>query len=332
MNTTYRSVTLGGAALAAAVALASCGGGGSGSATLQTGSMSLAITDAAIAGLPDGAKVIITVTGVELKPQQSEAVQIDFDPPKVIDLLSLSGNASELLFQDEEVPADSYNWVRLKVLAGRGQFDSFVDMTGDGLTGDDVSLFIPSGNQSGLKLVAASDKIVVEPDGEVDFTIDWDVRKSVFINDPQGFGDYVLRPVIRIVNDLEVGSISGTVTTELVDGLSDQEGATCAVYAFPGPLSPLDDVDQGVEGTDEADGPEPITSANLEPVLVDEVVTAWSYTLGFLEAGAYTLGLTCDAELDLPGEDNDGEVVFGDQAEAEVTAGADTVVDFPSGG
>jgi hypothetical protein len=312
MNTTYRSVTLGGAALAAAVALASCGGGGGG------------------ATLPDGAKVIITVTGVELKPQQSEAVQIDFDPPKVIDLLSLSGNASELLFQDEEVPADSYNWIRLKVLAGRGQFDSFVDMTGDGLTGDDVSLFIPSGNQSGLKLIAASDKIVVEPDGEVDFTIDWDVRKSVFINDPQGFDDYVLRPVIRIVNDLEVGSISGTVTTELVDNLSDQEGATCAVYAFPGPLSPLDDVDQGVEGTDADDGPEPITSANLEPVVVDEVVTAWSYTLGFLEAGAYTLGLTCDAELDLPDEDDDDEVLFGDQA--EVTAGADTVVDFPSGG
>jgi len=331
MNPIYRSTLIGGAALAAAVALASCGGGGGSASTAQTGSLSLAITDAQIAGLPDEAKVWITFDGVELKPQDGPAIQFDFNPPEVIDLLSLTGNLSEPLLVDEEVPAGSYNWIRLKVQAARGQFDSWVDMNGDGgVDPEDVSLFIPSGDQSGLKLNAADSKVVVAAGGQSDFTIDWDVRKSVFINDPAGLPDYRLRPVIRIVNNLEVGSISGTVTTGLVESLSDQDGATCAVYAFPGPLSPLDDIDDGVDGTDAADGPEPITSANLEPVVVDTVTTEWIYTLGFLAVGDYTLGLTCDAELDLPDEDNDDTVIFGDQAEAAVTPNTETIVDFPS--
>ena len=331
MKFNHRSMLLGGSVLAAAVALASCGGGGGGgTATVQTGSLSLAITDAQIAGLPDGAKVIIKMTGIELKPQNGPAVQFDFDPPKEIDLLSLTGNLSEPLLEDVTVPAGSYNWIRLKVMAGKGLFESYVDMTGDGLSGDDVSLFIPSGDQSGLKLNAANGKVVVTAGGQSDFTIDWDVRKSVFINDPVGFPDYRLRPTIRIVNNIEVGSISGTVTTDLVDTLSNQEGATCAVYAFPGPFSPLDDIDDGVDGTDADDGPEPITSANLEPVVVDEAVTAWTYTLGFLASGDYTLGLTCDAELDLPDEDNDDTVIFGDQADVAVEANIEKVVDFPA--
>ena len=79
--------------------------------------------------------------------------------------------------------------------------------------------------------------MVVAAGGQSDFTIDWDARKSVFVN--KGDPYYRLRPVIRIVNNLEVGSVSGTVTTDLVDALSDQVGATCAVYAFPGPFSPV---------------------------------------------------------------------------------------------
>ncbi len=325
MKFTHRSMLLGGSVLATAVALASCGGGGGGgTAAVQTGSLSLAITDAQIAGLPEGAKVMITIDGIELKPQNGPAVQFDIIPPKVIDLLSLTGYVSEPLIVKKEVPAGSYNWIRLSVQSSRTEFLSYVDMTVE----DDVPLFIPSGDESGLKLNAADSKVVVAAGGQSDFTIDWDARRSVFVS--KGDPYYRLRPVIRIVNNLEVGSISGTVTTTLVDTLSDQEGATCAVYAFPGSFSPLDDIDDGVDGTDADDGPEPITSANLEPVVEDEVVTAWTYTLGFLASGAYTLGLTCDAELDSPTEDNDDTVIFGDQAEVAVEANIEKVVDFPS--
>ena len=330
MNPTYRSTLIGGAALAAAVALASCGGGGGGT-TAQTGSLSLAITDAQIAGLPEKAKVWITFDGVELKPQDGPAIQHVIDPPMVIDLLSLTGYVSEPLIVEKEVPAGSYNWIRLSVQSSRTELLSYVDMTGDGPTpdDDDVPLFIPSGDQSGLKLNAADSKVVVAPGGLSEFTIDWDARRSVFVN--KGDPYYRLRPVIRIVN-IEVGSISGTVTTDLVESLSDQEGATCAVYAFPGPFSPLDDIDEmaPADDLDEADGPEPISSANLEPVVVDETVIAWSYILGFLVPGDYTLGLTCDAEIDHPLEDNDDTVIFGDQAEVEVEANIEKVVDFPT--
>ena len=48
-----------------------------------------------------------------------------------------------------------------------------------------------------------------------DFTIDFDLRKSVV--HPPGQGEtYLLKPVLRLVNNLEVGTIDGTVAAALL--------------------------------------------------------------------------------------------------------------------
>ncbi|MDX1594762.1 MAG: DUF4382 domain-containing protein [Gammaproteobacteria bacterium] len=341
MNTSIRNLILGGFAFAAAVSIASCGGGGGGgSASTPTGSMSLSVTDAAIDTLPETARVMITFTGVELQPQDGERVEFTFDNPKTIDLLALTGNLSEPLLGDHDsdervtVPAGSYNWIRLAVNAQQGQLDSFVDPDGIDDSGDEVSLYIPSGDQSGLKLFAASNKVFVAENGEADFVIDFDLRNSVFLAETPG-GDYRLRPTIRIVNRLEAGSIAGTATTEFVDAEKARhpESAVCAVYVFAGPESPVDDIDEGADGTDAADGPEPLSSASLEEVLDDSdppVVTGYTFEVGFLDAGTYTLAVTCQANLENAEglTDDDETVLFSAPIDVEVTAGDPTPAEF----
>ena len=86
--------------------------------------------------------------------------------------------------------------------------DSFIEL-------DDGSihpLFIPSGNQTGLKLIRG---FIIGAGSTHNFTIDFDLRKSVI--HPPGLGEpYLLKPVLRMVNNLEVGTIEGTVAPALV--------------------------------------------------------------------------------------------------------------------
>jgi hypothetical protein len=55
-----------------------------------------------------------------------------------------------------------------------------------------------------------------------DFTIDVELRKA--LTDPVGQNHYLLRPALRLVNNVEVGTISGTVDSTLLDGVDE----TCA--------------------------------------------------------------------------------------------------------
>ncbi|HDP88553.1 MAG TPA: DUF4382 domain-containing protein, partial [Thioalkalivibrio sp.] len=122
--------------------LAACNSGdGSG-----TGTMSLQITDAPV---DDATSVVVEFTGVTLKPASGEAIDYTFDTPRQIDLLALSGGEAELLLDEAILPAGRYNWLRLHVNAGRDATDSYLVLE----DGSMPALYIPSGNESGLKLV-----------------------------------------------------------------------------------------------------------------------------------------------------------------------------------
>jgi hypothetical protein len=224
--------SLGRTILSVSFLLTGCGGGGGSDG--GTGTLTLSVTDAPV----DGAvAVVVEFTGVELKPSGGDRVVFDFATPRQIDLLSLQGNASTPLLDGVEVPAGDYSWIRLKVNAARGVLDSYVELDG----GAQVSLFIPSGEQSGLKL---HNGITVAQGGFADFTIDFDLRKSV--HDPEGQPDFYLRPTLRLVNNLEVGSISGTVSPALVTDASCTNGPNHdmgnAVYLYAGTDAVVDDV------------------------------------------------------------------------------------------
>lgn len=285
------------------VILTTCTGGGS-----STGSLSVSVTDAPV---DTADNVFVEFSGIEIKHANGEVITFDFserctsDPASCqIDLLSLTSGTSERILDGEIVPSGQYNWLRLMVKAEPNVKDSYVV-----INGQEFELRIPSGAQSGLKL---NKGFVVPAGGEADFTIDFDLRKSV--HDPVGTSDYILRPTLRIVDNTETGSLSGYVDPSFFSG----GGCTGAVYVFFGGTLDAPDDEDG-----EGYGPDPITSA----LVADDGVH--NYKVGFLSEGDYLIAFTCDAAADNPDVDDDiATVSFLSTATVTITANSNTVYNF----
>ncbi len=301
MNNSLKFLTV----TALAASLAACGGDGGDSQA--TGTLSLGITDAPVDELKE---VNITVTGVEIKPASGESRRYDFEEPLALDLLALQGGNAALLLNDEEVPAGEYNWVRLYISTEPGELTA-VDMNG-GVH----DLYIPSGAQTGLKLVRG---FTVPAGGDADFTIDFDVRKSIV--DPQGSNpsgaEYFLKPALRLIDNVEAGTISGTVDGTLIaEACADAATFDGGVYVHTG----ADQVPDDLGSTNE-----PLVVA---PVAFDG--TAYAYTAAFISAGNYTVSYTCDLDTreDANGELVDEELTFYGTQNVTVVADTTTTADF----
>jgi len=302
-------------ALACAVLLAACGNnddtvysGGSGTLTLQ-------VTDAPV----DSAEhVYIQFHGLEIQgPNGLTTLYYCQDPadaartvvgtstcgtpaaPKQIDLLALTGGLADELLNGYVLPAGQYSWIRLLVDTA-GLRDSYIVTAG----GAEYELTIPSSDETGLKLNRG---IRVPAGGNADFTVDFDLRKSVHL---AGTGEYLLRPTLRLADNRLAGAIAGTVDPARVPA-----GCTPAVYVFSGAGVAPDDID----GTPA----DPVTTAAVK---LDNGSGEYRYKAAFLEAGEYTVAYTCQAAADDPAADN--ALVFAGTATVAVTANAVTVRNF----
>jgi len=272
---------------ASAVLLAGCGGSGSGAVeTATTGFLSLGVSDGPI---HSAQKVCITFNEIELK-SESERRIITLDPPRKVNLLDFQGaNAAPLLI-DEEVPAGDYQWMRLGIDAVRGSNGGAGDTGGPDCDGDAsyivmdaetrYNLYVPSGANTGLKLVGG---FTVTVNGSPDFTAEFDLAKS--ITAPPGLEpDVVLRPTIRLVNNVDVGTLTGIVDT----GLATAEGCSPSVYVFADGVTP-NGIEDGVE-----DAEDPIATAIVSEHMNSDEPIMWTYTVGFLLAGDYEAAFTCN--------------------------------------
>lgn len=267
--------------VALTLALAACNGSGSDGNVApsepQTGTLSLAVTDAPV----DSAQaVVIAFTGVEVHgPGGSE--HFDFDSPKTIDLLQYQGDNAATLLDGVTLDAGNYQWIRLDVDAD----NSYITLD----DGSQHDLIIPSGAQSGLKLVSG---ITVPAGGAADFTVDFDLRKSV--NAPSdGSTAYKLQPALRLIDNVKVGTIKGSVANTLTVGALSIADASCgpAVYVYAGANAIPKDVDTSAD----TEG-QPLDSAILD---LNKTTGTYDYSIGFLAEGNYTLTVTC-AKLDTP--------------------------------
>ena len=317
-------------ALAAVCAvLAACGDDSD-----STGQITVAVTDSPV----DYAdQVVVQFTGVELKPAGGAVITHDFTEPKTIDLRALEGEERVVLLDGEEVPAGDYTWMRLKVVADPNVAgDSWIT-----IDGADCELRIPSGDERGLQLIRG---FTIGVGSITDFTIDFDLRKSVIrppgqttevpVCDGQA---YMLKPVLRVVDSLEVGVISGTVDSTFA--ASAEQCGTTTTGPYPGNVYLFGPVTETNPGTpddydgvwDDPNGDDPIASAMVDP-------NTLGYTIGFVPAGNYRMTYTCDNDEpdidadqpDLPqGADEVVELTPADGVDVTVTAGQTTTVDFP---
>jgi len=261
---------------ATALTLTGCGG----SSDDNSGTLNLAITDAAI----DSAQsVFVQISGVEVHSNSQGAQQFDFSEAKTIDLLNLQGSASAPLLESVALEAGSYQWMRLKVVT-EGDLDTYIVLD----DGSSYELNIPSGSETGLKMNRGFDLAV---NGSVDFTVDFDLRKSITAKGlKQGNPEFKLRPTLRTTDNSEIGHVNGMVDGTLLTQLCGDDN-NYAVYIFEG---------SDVVADDEGSATSPITSSLLDD--------QYQYEIGFINAGDYTLALTCTADLDDPELDDD--IVF----------------------
>lgn len=295
-----------------ALMLFGCGGGGSSS---SDGSLTIRITDAPVDDLYE---VWVTFSKVIVQPSADGLARLEYEinPPMAIELKSLGSGASVAIIDDEPLPAGDYSWVRLVVEPFP---DTFVYETeSDALADIRTLLDCPScaENQSGLKL---NKPFSVENEGVVDFTIDFDLRKS--ITDPVGLDGYKLRPTLRIVDTTVADAyFAGVVTDVQSTPGTPTDPVMCAVYVYEGAgITPDDNCVNDNPQACKNVGAQPLTSSDLEATATDN---QYSYRTGWLYQGAYTVTLACGT--DYPDADDDLTFI-GTTTINPATAGENTV-------
>ncbi|OZB20667.1 MAG: hypothetical protein B7X58_00425 [Marinobacter sp. 34-60-7] len=292
-----------------AAALAACGGSGDGSSNGATGNVSVGLTDAPIDSLT---AVDIAFTGIRLKPRDGDWIDFNYDEARFINLLELQGGITEPLLTDEEVPAGTYEEIRL-IIDNELSSVSATD-------GGTYSLAVPSGEQSGLKLKGDFE---VTADESTSYTIDFDVRKSI-VNPPgKALGDYMLKPVLRLVANENVGNLEGKVDYAQISSvrLSDASLANCSdgyegsVYIYEG---------AGVEPVDLNVDREGLNPLMVVPVAAQETGNLYDWIAAFLEEGAYTVSYSCQSDNNV----SDETLEFDGTQNVEVFAGETTTAEL----
>ncbi len=230
--------------------------GCSSSDTAATGTAIMNITDAPV----DDKNVLgvhVAFDEVHYKPASSEWVVEELNETRVINLLDLQDGNSTLVSQTE-LPTGRINQIRFII----NPAETVIELKDEG----NVSLTVPSQVE---KVVGG---FVVPAGGDVNITADFDVRKSLVLHN----GVYSLKPTIKIVDNSQVGEVSGTV-----DNIA--ENTTVIIYAY-------------ADGTwDEAQE----SSNDFANAATSSDATDGNYTLAWLAAGTYDLVVV---ELDVNGE------------------------------
>ena len=277
------------------IAMTGCSSGGDAGTTVagggrggtEYGFLTLSISDAPI---DNATELQVQLDGVELMPASDsadeEAILIQFEEPKIINLLKSQDADSTLLLSNEILPTGVYNWLRLKITAvNDGILDTFIRLD-DGTVHE---LEIPSDSEIGLQIGDGVEIIANTPSAK---TIVFDLRKSVDMTIP---GDFKLEPTLNIVNDNESGSIQGTVRMKTLTSsrCSDSDPSTDnVVYLYEGFHVQPDDID-GIE-------PEPVMSELVKLNTSGE----YEYQFNHVPYGKYTIVFSCQANLEDPKGDD----------------------------
>jgi hypothetical protein len=153
------------------------------------------------------------------------------------------------------------------------------------------NLTIPSGAETGLKLIQG---FTMPVGGVANFTVDFMLGKSL-IAPPGQSPDYTLKPVLRLVDNAQVGTMSGTFQSTTLSAQSNCGTHPPVVYLYQGAGVTPDNLfvpPSGTSDTDAAGTVEPFTTATAALNSMSE----YAYTIAFLPAGTYTAAFTCDPD------------------------------------
>lgn len=264
------------------------------SAAACTGSVNLDITDAPV---DKAQNVFVQFSGVTFQPTGADPINVTFSTPKTIDLLALKYGNTASLISGEKMRDGNYDSITLNVNAVGDGSDSYIV-----LTGSTTKIPLTMASTSGLTITGG---FSVDKDATQNYVIDFDLRKSV--RDPlTGTTNYQLKPALRLVNEDNSGSISGTVASASATG--------CAVYVYQG---------SGATTGDEGSANPPYTSTLVQ---LDSASVNYIYKASFLPPGNYTVAATCAAASD--SADVSGDITVSGGKNVSVQSGVNTVQNF----
>lgn len=310
--------------------LTACGGGSdSDNNNQQQAQLSLAFSDAPVDAV---SKVCIAVANISIHPVASseqswttasfltsteddgctpidETIPLDSAGRPLftyIDLLRYQGSASRPLLASQPVLPGDYSQMRLRVLDGREVANQFLDGTPYSYVKQDDGVIKPlEVPGSELKL----DPFTIAANGLSAFTTEFDLRQAMVLPGHQQY--YKLKPRgVRLVNNNQVTTVSGTVAAGLCGGL-------LADKAFVYLYQPRDD-DNYPDMTESDNG-----FYASAPVL-QQSGGGFGYELGFVKLGSYDLALVCNGDEDDPALAGDPlqleQVLKGQAAVAPITS------------
>ncbi|NVM00746.1 MAG: DUF4382 domain-containing protein [Candidatus Helarchaeota archaeon] len=161
---------------------------------LTMSTLRISLTDAPV----DYENVNITFSEVSVK--FGNEWKIINGQSQTLDLLTLT-NGKTVLLGESELEPGKYHQIRLKVSAAEVIYN-----------GQNYSLTVPSGAQSGLKFGPSFD---IEAGITYELIVDFDANKSIVPLGPRKeYTGFILKPFIRVIPKLASGSISGRVTNK----------------------------------------------------------------------------------------------------------------------
>jgi len=301
---------------------------------------SLAISDAPVDGL---SHVVICFNQVELIGEDHAKLFTVGDDAGVlpvndlcgdvantvgINLLDYTGDNSIPLINNVDLEPGTYSQLRL--IMGNASF-AVVDGDDPDISDNHIPVSVPSNE---LKL----DGFTVVQGSSVAYTLEFDLRKSMV--DPIGQAGYFLKPRgVRLVDNSTVGTLSGSasdafITGDCAIGSPGPDMGLATVYLYSGTES--DGSPLAIAGLED-NTPDDSAVAPLASVIVtDDGAGNYTYEIGFVPAGDYTVAITCatddDPSFDNPNTVQDPDlgdaIVFIDAKATAINAKSETVVSF----
>ena len=255
-----------------------CGDSSGSGGDVQTGTLSLNLTDAPVVDELNVTGVYISVTAIEYHTTDGWKTMKDFNTSiNPINLLDWQDGES-ISLGDFQLPAGKYTQMRFMLDAdeegaqAKSNLGCSIEFDGD----RNETLYVASGSETGYKAIGNYE---VPINGRVSMTADFDVRKSIVEARNGDDTYYKLKPTIKLVVTDEAGSIKGTV-------INLDNNNTYVVYAY--------EYEDGLPTWDdnETNDPDPSDSADIRfpnAVTSSLIKDGGAYTLSFLEAGSYDL-------------------------------------------
>lgn len=263
------------------------------------GTLKISITDAPIDA--DNIKAVnIIITNVEGFQNDNWKAFKNFEQPVGVNLLAYTGGKSVLLIDQFTSPGE-FSAMRLGLNMANRNSSFIVSPQSNVVFQDGTSspLYMVEGSASEVVL---DKSLGISSRGLTDITLDFDLRKSIRINDN---GEFILDPFVRVVKTNNAGQINATLMNPIPQRL--------VVYAYP----------KGSYTT--AEMQETSERPSFYNATTSAAIKTKNFSIGFLESGSYDLIVV---KHDVSGKAFE---VLGKQTDIVVNAREQTLIEIDLG-